>query len=82
MANLGDRVRKVWLLGRRLFEFAIGLFFLSLAVVGGEASMMEWRKYLNRPSVGLSMLVYVCVAFTVALIFFALYSFLKARSIR
>lgn len=82
LGHFWERGRKTWRLARRLFEFAIGLFFLSLAVVGGEASVMEWKHYLNHPSLGLSVLVYVCVGFTVALIFFALYSFLKARSIR
>lgn len=82
LASVGGRMRRIWRLARRLFEFAIGIFFLSLAVVGGEASVMEWKHYLKHPSLGLSVLVYVCVAFTIALIFFALYSFLKARSIR
>lgn len=77
----GGRVRKIWRLARRLFEFSIGLFFLCLAVVGGEASVMEWKSYLRHPSFGPELLVYVCVIFTIALIFFALYSFLKARSI-
>lgn len=78
----GGRLRRTWRLARRLFEFSIGLFFLCLAVVGGEASVMEWKSYLRHPSFGIELLVYVCVIFTIALIFFALYSFLKARSIR
>lgn len=80
--TLGGRLRKIWRIARRLFEFSIGLFFLALAVVGGESSVMEWKSYLRHPSFGLELLVYVLVIFTVALIFFALYSFLKARSIR
>ena len=59
----------------------VGLAFLVLAMAGAAVSVSEWQYYLRSPSVGLVHLV-LNASFTVLLIIFCLYSFLKARSIR
>jgi hypothetical protein len=59
----------------------VGLAFLMLAVAGVSVSVSEWQYYLSSPSVGLVRAV-LFASFTVLLIIFCLYSFLKARSIR
>jgi hypothetical protein len=59
----------------------VGLVFLVLAAAGTTVSLSEWRYYLQSPSVGLFRFVLVA-SFTVLLVIFCLYSFLKARSIR
>jgi hypothetical protein len=59
----------------------VGLAFLILAVAGASVSVSEWQYYLKSPSVGLVRAI-LFASFTVVLIIFCLYSFLKARSIR
>jgi hypothetical protein len=59
----------------------VGLAFLTLAVAGASVSFSEWQYYLKSPSVGLVHFV-LYASFTVLLVIFCLYSFLKARSIR
>jgi hypothetical protein len=59
----------------------VGLVFLVLAAAGVIVSFSEWQYYLKSPSVGLVRFVLVA-SFTVLLIIFGLYSFVKARSIR
>ena len=66
---------------QRLFHLLVGLAFLVLAVAGASASFEEWQFYLKSPSVGLVRLI-LFASFTVLLIIFCLYSFVKARSIR
>ncbi len=75
--RLGRAKRQV----HRMFEFVLGLCFLGLAGIGTEASLVECRRYLIHPATGLFWF-YACAALTLILIFFSLYSFLKARSIR
>ena len=59
----------------------VGLAFLFLAVAGAAVSFSEWEYYRKAPSVGLVRFSLVA-AFTVILIIFCLYSFVKARSVR
>lgn len=59
----------------------VGLAFLLLAVAGASVSFSEWQYYSKAPSVGLARFSTVA-GFTILLIIFSLYSFLKARSVR
>lgn len=66
---------------QQLFHFLIGLTFLFLALGGVSVSILEWRYYQQSPAGGVLRLTLVA-SFTVLLIVFGLYSFLKARSVR
>jgi len=71
-----------WFLhAQRLFHLLVGLTFLLLAAAGATVCFSEWRFRLRDPSVGLIRFGMVA-GFTVILIIFGLYSFLKARSVR
>jgi hypothetical protein len=59
----------------------VGLAFLFLAAAGAAVCFSEWRFYHRAPSVGLVRFG-VVAGFTVILIIFGLYSFVKARSVR
>ncbi|MGH9342793.1 MAG: hypothetical protein ACRD19_03400 [Terriglobia bacterium] len=54
---------------------------MGLAGVGISVSMEAWRIHLSHPSISLFRF-YLFTAFTIVLIFFCLFSFLKARSVR
>ena len=81
MSKLGYLFSQCFRHAQRLFHMLIGLAFLVLAVAGAAASFSEWQFYLRSPSVGLVRLI-LFASFTVLLIIFCLYSFVKARSIR
>ena len=66
---------------QRLFHLLVGLAFLLLAIAGAEVCFSEWSEYRKAPEVGLFRFGMVG-GFTVLLIVFGLYSFLKARSVR
>ena len=66
---------------QRLFHMLVGVAFLVLAGAGATVSFSEWRLYHHEPSLGLLRFAMVA-GFTVLLIIFGLYSFLKARSVR
>ena len=59
----------------------VGLAFLVLATAGVIVSFSEWQYYVKSPSAGLVHFI-LYSGFTVLLVIFCLYSFLKARSIR
>jgi hypothetical protein len=59
----------------------VGLAFLVMAAAGVTVSFSEWQFYLQSPSMGL-VRFFLVAGFTVLLIIFCLYSFVKARSIR
>jgi len=59
----------------------VGLAFLLLAAAGATVCFSEWRFYHREPSAGLVRFGMVA-GFTVILIIFGLYSFVKARSVR
>jgi hypothetical protein len=59
----------------------VGIAFLLLAVAGATVSFSEWHYYRQAPSVGWFRFSIV-TGFTVILIIFGLYSFVKARSVR
>ena len=81
LSKLGILVSQCLRGAQRLFHMLIGLAFLVLAVAGASVSFSEWQYYLRSPSVGLTRCV-LLASFTVLLIIFCLYSFVKARSIR
>ena len=81
MSKLGYLFSQCFRNAKRLFHMLVGLAFLVLAVAGAAASFSEWQFYLRSPSVGLVRFI-LFASFTVLLIIFCLYSFLRARSIR
>ena len=81
MSKLGYLFSQSFRHAQRLFHMLVGLAFLILAVAGASVSFSEWQYYLKSPSVGLVHFV-LYASFTVLLVIFCLYSFLKARSIR
>ena len=81
MSKLGYLFSQSFRHAQRLFHMLVGLAFLILAVAGASVSFSEWQYYLKSPSVGLVRVI-LFASFTVLLIIFCLYSFLKARSIR
>jgi len=77
MAQIG----RGWRLARRLFHVLVGTTFLFFAAAGATLSLSEWRAYTEAPSNGpwrFGMLA----SFTLLLLIFGLYSFVKARSVR
>ena len=81
MGKLGILVSRWFRNVQRLFHMLVGLAFLIFAVAGASVSFSEWQYYLKSPSVGLVRAI-LFASFTVLLIIFCLYSFVKARSIR
>ncbi len=75
-------VTRSLLLARRLFHAAIGLTFLVLAVASGWFCYTEWQTYRLTPSSLLKYFIILSIGFTVLLVIFGLYSFVKARSVR
>ena len=66
---------------QRLFHLVVALAFLGLAAVGAEVSFSEWRFYEKSPEIGPVRLA-LFAGFTLVLILFGLYSYLKARSVK
>jgi hypothetical protein len=81
LSKLANRVVGWFLHVQRLFHVAVGLAFLFLAVAGAAVTLSEWQYYRRAPSVGLVRFGMVA-GFTVVLMIFCLYSFLKARNVR
>jgi len=59
----------------------VGIAFLLLAALGATESFAEWQAYAERPANGMWRFD-VVTGFTVLLVIFGLFSFLKARSVR
>ncbi len=74
---LGGWVRRA----KQLFHLLIGIVFLFLTLAGVSVSIELWRDYQRVPSRGPWVFSMVC-CFTVLLLIFGLYSFLRARSVR
>ena len=81
LSKLGHLFTQLFRHARRLFHLLVGMAFLVLAMAGAWVSFSEWQYYLKSPSVG-SVRFIVYASFTVLLVIFGLYSFIKARSIR
>ena len=70
-----------WRHTQRLFHMAVGIAFLLLAALGVSQSFAEWREYAKMPANGMWRFDAVA-GFTVLLLIFSFYSFLKARSVK
>ena len=81
MSKLGYLFSRCFRNAQRVFHMLVGLAFLALAVAGISVSFSEWQYYLRSPSAGFVRVI-LFASFTVLLIIFCLYSFVKARSIR
>lgn len=81
MSKLGGLLRGYFLHAQRLFHTLVGLAFLFLALAGAAVSLKLWNDYRRSSVEGLASFEMVA-GFTVLLIIFSLYSFLKARSVR
>jgi hypothetical protein len=81
MLGLGAMFRYGWRQTRRLFPVLVGLTFLIFAAVGGSLAFSEWRVYAQNPSNGMWRLGTIA-GFSLLLVIFGLFSFLKARSVR
>jgi len=81
MSKLASLLVRWFLHLQRLFHMLVGLAFLIFAVAGAAVSLSEWQYYRKAPEVGLIRFSMVA-GFTVLLVIFGLYSFVKARSVR
>jgi ABC-type uncharacterized transport system permease subunit len=81
VSRIGSHLKFTWRQVQRLFHFVIGLAFLGLAGACVMVSLEEWKHYLETPSAGLGWFS-ALAAFALLLLLLALYSFLKARSVR
>jgi hypothetical protein len=79
--NVRRLLHQGWRHTQRLFHTAVGILFLLLAAAGATQSFAEWKAYTQRPMNGMWRFE-VVAAFTLLLLIFGLYSFLKARSLR
>ena len=66
---------------RQMFHLLIALVFLFLTIAGISVSMKLWQDYQKIPGQG-GWGFGMVASFTVLLLIFCLYSFLKARSVR
>ena len=66
---------------RQVFHLLIAVLFLFLALAGISVSMKLWQDYQKMPGQGIWGFSMVA-SFTVLLLVFCLYSFVKARSVR
>lgn len=81
MSKLGDLLAGWWRQAQRVLHALIGAVFLLLACAGGALAFSEWQRYREDPAMGWTEFG-VISAFTLLLTILALYSFLKARSVR
>jgi hypothetical protein len=81
MSRLGHGLRYGWRQTRRLFHGLVGLTFLIFAAIGASLTFSEWQAYAQHPSSGIWRFA-TMAGFTLLLLIFGLYSFLKARSVR
>ena len=67
-------------LHRLALEMA-GAFFVALAVLGVASTLDEYRRYLDRPDMGVWRLV-LSLIFALVMLASAIHSFWKARKLR
>lgn len=79
--GLCSGLRFGWRQTRRFFHVLVGLTFLIFAAIGASLTYSEWQAYVQNPSSGMWRLATIA-GFTLLLVIFGLYSFLKARSVR
>lgn len=80
-ANSRSFFGRLFCRAQQLFHLMIGVVFLLLAMAGFSVSIKLWQDYQQLPSQGIWGFGMVAT-FTVLLLVFCLYSFLKARSVR
>jgi hypothetical protein len=80
-ANARSFLGRLFCRAQQLFHLLIGLLFLFLTLAGLSVSMKLWQDYQKIPGQGIWGFSMVAT-FTVLLLIFCLYSFLKARSVR
>ena len=80
-ANSRSFFGRLFCRAQQLFHLLIGVVFLFLAMAGVSVSIKLWQDYQQVPSEGVWGFGMVST-FTVLLLVFCLYSFLRARSVR
>lgn len=80
-AKTNSFMRRLFLRAQQMFHLLIGVVFLLLGMAGVTVSLKLWQEYQAVPGNGVWTFGLVAT-FTVALFFFSLYSFAKARSVR
>jgi hypothetical protein len=80
-ANSQSFTRRLFCRARQLFHLLVAVLFLCLTMAGVSVSMKLWQDYQKLPSQGIWSFSMVA-SFTVLLLIFCLYSFVKARSVR
>jgi hypothetical protein len=74
-------LRRLIFRARQLFHLLIALLFLFMTLAGVSVSMKLWQDYQKVPGQGIWGFSMVA-SFTLLLLIFCLYSFVKARSVR
>ena len=80
-ASSNSFLERLFCRARQLFHLLIAILFLFLTLAGLSVSMKLWQDYQSVPGQGVWGFGMVA-SFTVLLLIFCLYSFLKARSVR
>ena len=73
--------QRIWRSTIRIFHLFISFLFLAFAMLAGQKAFLAWQNYKDRPEEGL-WLFYATGGVSVVLVIFALYSMLKARTVR
>lgn len=81
LTGLGALFRYGWRQARRLFHVLVGLTFLVFAGIGASLAYSEWQAYAHNPANGVWRFATIA-GFSLLLVIFGLYSFLKARSVQ
>ncbi len=80
-ANSKSFFGRMFCRAQQLFHLLVAVLFLFLTLAGVSVSMKLWQDYRNVPTDGIWGFSMVAT-FTVLLLIFCLYSFVKARSVR
>ena len=80
-ANSKSFFGRLFCRAQQLFHLLVGVVFLFLTMAGASVSMKLWQDYKNLPGQGIWGFGMVAT-FTVLLLIFGLYSFVRARSVR
>jgi uncharacterized BrkB/YihY/UPF0761 family membrane protein len=80
-SNAGTMLGRLFRRTKQLFHLLIGITFLFLTVAGVSVSIELWKDYQDMPDKG-PWAFSMVAGFTVLLLVFGLYSFLRARSVR
>ena len=80
-ANSNTLMRRLFCRARQLFHLLIAVLFLFFTMAGISVSMKLWQDYQKIPGQGIWGFSMVA-CFTILLLLFCLYSFVKARSVR